>query len=437
MKRREFIKSGAALSTSVILPFPSFGRAEKIKIAILGCGWWANSFLMPNMLDTEQFEIIGLCDVDSGALNSTAEKLKDAGHNSPKLFADYKEMYQQPGLEAVIIATPTHWHALQFINACKQGLDVFLEKPISYDIREGQAMVEAHKKANNVVIVDFPRSMADTNNQVKAFIESGEMGKIYQVQANINNNEGKLTEKPVPETVDFNTYCGPAPMTKYLCSGNGTRLNWRGQHIFSRGILMDWGIHYIHNVRKILNLDLPDKVSAIGGITRNITHDNPDHLEVQFDFAGLPVIWTHKTWGFTATNPDYNIGVYYFGEKGTVFSGDLGWEFFPSGGKEKIAHGDVRFRPGAPENQPVMRNIFNKLFTEFAEGIRNNSNSGITNTFPDAFLTTSSVIYGDLAYLTKFEISIDKPTMNIRNNESAQDMLKRDYRPPYKHPYSG
>ena len=323
MKRRDFIKSGALMTTSFVLPFPSFGNESKIKTAILGTGWWANSYLLPNMLDTKQFEVIGLCDIDTVALKNTAEKIKEAGYNEPKLFTDYKKMFELSDLEAVVIATPTHWHALQFIDACKKGLHIFQEKPISYDIREGQAMVEAHRKANNVVIVDFPRTMADTNTQVKDFIQSGEMGKIYQVQANINNREGTLVEKPIPDTIDFDTYCGPAPKTKYLCSENGTNPVWRGQHVFSRGILMDWGIHYIHNVRKIMDLDLPDKIAGIGGTTKNFTQDNPDHLEVQFDYGGLPVVWTHKTWGFTSIVPDYNIGVYYFGEKGTVFSGDL------------------------------------------------------------------------------------------------------------------
>ncbi|HSH18984.1 MAG TPA: Gfo/Idh/MocA family oxidoreductase, partial [Draconibacterium sp.] len=361
----------------------------------------------------------------------------EANKNEAKLFSDYREMYKLPGLQSVIISTPTHWHALQFIDACKTGLHVFLEKPISYDIREGQAMVEAHRKANNVVLVDFPRVMADTNDQVKAFIQSGEAGRIIQAHANINNNEGALVEKPIPETIDFERYCGPAPFSKYMCSEKGTTPVWRGQHDFSRGIMMDWGIHYVHNIRKIMDLDTPNYVSAIGGVAGNIAVENPNYLDVQFDFGGLPVSWSHKTWGFTAINPDHNIGITLFGEKGTIFSGDLGWEFYPKGGNEKIAHGDVRFRPGAPGNNEIYMKMFDDMFSEFADGIRNSSNKGITNTLEDAFKTTSTVIFGDLTYLVKSGINIDKATMNISNNDKAQGMLKRAYRNGYKHPYSG
>lgn len=434
MDRRNFIKSGTVAAGSLLIPHSLKPAQDKIKLAILGTGWWGTDMLLKNALASGQFEITGLCDIDSVALNNAAEEVIKSGSKKPRLFSAYKEMYELPGLQSVAIATPTHWHALQFIDACKKGLHVFLEKPVSYDIREGQAMLQAHKRAKNVVQVDFPRVMADTNNKVKAFIQSGEAGKILQVQANINNPEGRLVEKEIPSTIDFETYCGPAPRKKFLCSEEGSRPDWRGQHDFSRGIMADWGIHYIHNVRKILNLDLPDSVSTIGGTIRNFTSDNPDHLDVQYDFGGLPVYWSHKTWGFTSPKPDNNIGVYYYGEKATIFSGDLGWEVYPSNGN-KISHGDVRFMADENVFQTYLKMIVD-LFTEFAEQVRKNSNDGITNTLEEAYKTTSTVIYGDMAYRVKAGLNIDKLSMNIKNNEQAQKMLKREYRAPYRHPYT-
>jgi len=434
MDRRNFIKSGAAVAGSLIIPLPLMAAQDKLKLAILGTGWWGTDMLLTNALACGQFEIIGLCDVNSVALNNAAEQVTRSGAQKPQLFSSYKEMYELPGLQAVVIATPTHWHPLHFIDACKKGLHVFQEKPICYDIREGQSVLEAHRKANNVVQVDFPRVKVNTNDQVKSFIQSGEAGEILQVQANINNQEGQLVEKEIPPTFDFETFCGPAPRKKFLCSPDGNNANWRGQHDFSRGIMMDWGIHYIHNVRKILQLDLPDSVSAIGGTTKNFTQDNPDHLDVRYDFNGLPVYWSHKTWGYTSPDPDKNIGVYYYGEKATIFAGDLGWEVFPSNGNAKIAHGDVRFNPGGA-NGPVYLRMIADLFTEFAQQIRKNSNDGVTNTLEEAYKTTASVIYGDIAYLLKSSLNIDKLTMNVNNND-ARRMLKREYRAPYHHPYS-
>jgi len=435
MIRRDFLKTGAIAAGSLVVPVSLRANEKRIKLAILGTGWWGTEILLKNAMDSGHFEIVGLCDVDQSALNKAADVVVEAGEKKPKLYASYKGLYEIPGLQAVAIATPTHWHALQFIDACERGLHVFLEKPISYDIREGQAMMAAHKKINNVVQVDFPRVMTSTNDLVKAYIDSGEAGKIRQVQANINSGGGNLVEKEIPETIDFETFCGPAPKSKFLCSPKGNKPQWRNQQNFNRGIMFDWGIHYIHNVRKVLDLDLPDSVSAIGGITRNFTIDNPDHLDARFEFDGLPVYWSHKEWGHVSPNPDHNIGVFYFGEKATIFSGDLGWEVYPAGSSEKITHGNVKFEPYTPENMKIYLQMMVDLFTEFADGIKKKSNSGITNTLEDAQKTTACVTYGDLAYLTKSGVDINKSSMNIPNNEKAQGLLKREYRAPYKHPY--
>jgi predicted dehydrogenase len=433
MLRRDFIKSSALVASGAILsPLPLFARDEKIKIAILGTGWWGTDILLPSAFSSGNFEIVGLCDVNSLALKKAAAALVKVGGKEPKLFSDYRQMYGLPGLQAVAIATPTHWHALQFIDACNKGLHVFLEKPISYDIREGQAMLEAHRKAKNVVQVDFPRVMADTNNEVKSFIQSGEAGKILQVQANINSPNGPVIEKAIPSTLDFETFCGPAPRAKYLCNEDATIPNWRAQHEFSRGELADWGIHYIHNVRRILDLGIPDSVSAVGGKIRSFTQ-HPDQLDVRFDFSGLPVYWSHKSWGFTSPNPDHDIGVFYYGEKATIFAGDLGWEVFTKGGTKKTS-GSVRFEPGKPENIVLYSKMMTDMFNEFAEGIRKKSNKGITNTLEEAQKTTSCVIYGDMAYQTKSNLQIDKATLDIMNNKEALAMLKREYRAPYQHP---
>jgi predicted dehydrogenase len=416
-----------------VSPNSVFAFENNIKIAVLGTGWWGTDVLLASMLKTTQFEIIGLCDVNAAALQNAAGLVEKAGRKKPALFSSYEEMYAMPGLEAVVIATPTHWHPLQFIAACNKGLHVFLEKPISYDIREGQAMLKAQQKAGNVVQVDFPRVMTDSNQKVKTILESGALGKIFQVQANIHNEEGGLVEKPIPANFDFETFCGPAPRKKFLCNENGVKPDWRAQHDFSRGVLADWGIHYIHNVRRILQLGIPASVSAIGGTVRNFTQDNPDQLDVRFDFDGLPVYWSHKAWGYKAPDPDRNIGVYYYGDKATLFAGDLGWELYAADGKKQTT-GDIRFNPGGPGVSVLYDKMIADLFMEFAAGIRKHSNAGITNTLEEAQKTTSTVIFGDMAYRTKSNLVIDPKTMDIKDNPAAQALLTRAYRKPYIHP---
>jgi predicted dehydrogenase len=434
MIRRDFMKSSVLAAGALVAPHSLFSKEQKIKLAILGTGWWGTDYLLGYAMISNQFDIVALCDVNEVALQKAANKVTEAGNPKPKLFASYQEMYQMPGLEAVAIATPTYWHALQFIEACDQGLHVFLEKPISYDIREGQAMVKAHQKAKNVVQVDFPRMMADINDQVKSYIQSGEAGKILQVRANIHNPEGPLVEKAIPDTMDYDSYCGPAPKQPYLCNPNNDYPNWRGQHDFSRGIMVDWGIHYLHNVRYVMDLNLPAKVSAFGGTVKNFTTDNPDHLDVRYDFEELPVYWSHKTWGYASPTPEHDIGIYYYGEKATIFAGDSGWEVYPKGG-DKIPHGKVAFDPVSPADAETYSQIMVDMFVEFANGVRRKSNQGITNQLDQAYKTTSMVNYGDMAFRANSEIVIDAATMDIMNNQQASELLKRPYRSPYEHPY--
>lgn len=435
MDRREFLQTGGlALSGATLFPWTTNNPAP-IRLGIVGTGWWGTDVLLKSALAAGEFQITALCDVNSVALSNAADQVVNAGYARPKTFSSHNDLFDFPELDAVVIATPTHWHALQFIDACKRKLHVFLEKPVCYDIREGQAMLEWHKRTGNVVQVDFPRIMTSINDEVKAYIESGEAGKIRQVLANIHNHDGPIAENKIPATIDFDLYCGPAPTKKYLCLENSELPMWRGQHDFNRGILSDWGIHYIHNIRKVLGLGLPDAVHAIGGTTRNVTQDLPDFLDVHFDFNGTPVYWSHKTWGFTSPLPDYNVGVYYYGEKATIFAGDMGWEVISPNGN-KFVHGDVRFNSSDPTNWKGYLKMAEDQFREFAVQVRKKSNDGISNKLEDAFVTTASVIYGDMSYLCGTRLSIDQKTMETPGNQKAQSMLKRAYRSPYTHPYS-
>ena len=438
MERRTFLKTGSLAAGTFITQMPSLKDSEdKIKLGIVGVGWWGTDFILHFALESGHFDIIGLCDVDSVTLKNAAAKVVNAGRVAPKLFDNYEELYDMADLQAVAIVTPTHWHALQFIAACERGLDVWLEKPISYDIREAQAMKEAHRKAGNIVSVDFPRLYTPVNKEVKEFIQSGQAGEIRQIQFNIHGGGGLPPEAEIPETLDYETFCGPAPKLPFRCGSKIIRSRWRAQHGFSRGVLADWGIHYLQNIREIMDLDLPNDVSAMGGNIIKDGRQHPDHLDVKFDFAGLPVQWTQKSFGYTNPLPHTNIGVWYFGEKATIWGYDTGWEVYPADGSEIKSYGHPREPYGSPKFNEIVTKAFMDQFGSFANGIRNRNATQIRGSFDDGFNATSSVIYADLAYRTKHPLAINHQTMDITGNEKAQGLLKRNYRKPYEHPYPG
>ncbi len=437
MERRTFIKTGSLASGAMITPLSLRSQEDKIKLGIVGVGWWGTDFVLRFALESGHYEIAGLCDVDQVTLKNASNKVVEAGRPAPKLFSNYEELYEMPGLQAVAIVTPTHWHPLQFIAACEKGLDVWLEKPISYDIREAQAMQRAHRKAGNMVIIDFPRLYAHTNDEIKDYIQSGAVGDIRQVQFNIHSGDPLPPVAEVPDTFDYETFCGPAPKLPYRCRSGAVRPRWRAQHGFSRGVLADWGIHYLQNIREVLNLGLPHEVSAIGGNLLKDGRQLPDHLEVRFDFNGLPVQWTNKGWGYTSPLPHTNIGIFYFAEKATIWNFDIGWEVYPADRSEMKSFGFPREKYGSPKFVEITNRAFIDMFNIFAQAIRTRSDEKIRGLFEDGFNATTSVIYADLAYRTKKAVMIDPQSMDVVNNDDASALLKRDYRSPYHHPYGG
>jgi predicted dehydrogenase len=347
-----------------------------------------------------------------------------------KLFKHYQEMYQMKGLDAVIIATPIHWHALQFIDACKQKLPVFLEKPVFYDIREGQMMVKAAQEAANITKVNFIRLQSNAYKEAKAYIDSGKAGKIYQVEANLHFPAGgNLVEKPVPATLDYELWCGPAPVTPYLCPPDSEKINWRAIDAYCHGHLYDWGIHHINTLRHVMNLDIPNSIMAMGGNTR-YKATTPDYLSVQFDFNGLPVTWNHRIWGSAQFNDETTDGMFFYGEKETVFLRDWGWSVVPTDTKlEKRTVGKLSFE------WQDLGNFVDAQMQEFANAIKTMKREAVLSPIEDAFKTTVAVNLADIAYKAKSSIEFDAANMRIKNSEQANHLLKREYRKPYQHPY--
>ena len=195
--RRQFLGTTAAAAASVALGRSVYGAAENrtLRLGLIGAGWYG-------MVDTRAalkvggVEIAAVCDVDSDHLKQSADELEKLQGKRPQTFKLYQELLDLKGLDAVIIATPPHWHALQFIAALERGLDVYCEKPLAYDIREGQAMVEAAAKHGRIVQIGFQRRQSKAFAEVKKFIDSGEAGKIVQVDAQIHYTAGLNDPKP-------------------------------------------------------------------------------------------------------------------------------------------------------------------------------------------------------------------------------------------------
>ncbi|HOS73007.1 MAG TPA: Gfo/Idh/MocA family oxidoreductase, partial [Bacteroidales bacterium] len=267
MKRRIFLKTAAlgsaGMASSVYFPRPADDR--KIKIGLIGAGWYG-MVITTAALKSGNVEVAGICDIDSEHLSSAASQIEKLQGTRPETFRHYEDLIGLKGLEALFIGTIPHWHALQFIAGCEKGLDIYCEKPLSYDVMEGIAMVNAWKKAGNIVQIGFQRRQSGAFRKAGELIREGRIGDVHQIVAQIHYNPGIQDTRiqAPPPSLDWDAWCGPAPLLDYRPS-IGHR-SWRLEKEYGNGHLVDWGIHHIDIIRKIMDEGMPDAFHASGGI---------------------------------------------------------------------------------------------------------------------------------------------------------------------------
>jgi len=423
--RRKFIRATAG--AGLLAQFPAVLRGaeadRKIKLGLIGCGWYG-------LVDVEAafkvggVEVAALCDVDSEHLQAAADKVEKLQGRRPLGFKRYEELLNVEGLEAVIIATPPQWHALQLIAAVARKLDVYCEKPLAYDIRECRAMASAAASSGRIVQVGFQRRQSPAFQAVRDYLREGKAGKVVCAEATINYTAGVKdpAPQPPPASLDWDLWCGPAPLIPY--SPQVGHKSWRLEQTTGHGHLVDWGIHLIDAARVILGEGLPLSVSASGGLyglKGKIT--TPDVLTAHFDFASCPLTWRHRLWGAEEYSPEVSNGLFFFCEKETVFVTDDRWVVIPKG---KNAERQVN-KASADAGKAHM--------AEFLKAVRTRQQPGCQ--IEEGLRSTAAVKLAMLAYETGGKVVWDAEKEAVGGNAAAGALLKRAYRSPWAHPYPG
>jgi len=426
MNRRSFIKKTALGSAAMAGAFyvPVFANRRNIKVGLIGAGWYG-MVISEAALDVGGVEIAAVCDVDSKHLRESADKLEQIQGIRPKTFDDYQDLIEMNGLDAVFIATPPQWHALQFIDACKKGLDIFIEKPLSYDVMEGLAMVEMAEQTGNIVAVGFQRRQSSAFKHAQQFIEGGQAGQIRKVVAQIHYRAepGDTTIQDPPESLDWDAWCGPAPKLPYRPSIG--HLSWRLEKEYGNGHLVDWGIHHIDIIRRTLGLSIPDRIHATGGIYAlkdKIT--TPDTLNATLQFGDLPVVWQHRMWGSLEENPVFNNGIFYHGELASLFVSDNRFITWQTGEENRKKEVQIPTEGG-------MQQLHMK---EFIDAVKRRDSSGISSSVQDAFQSSTAVQLAAISYETESVVQWDHQDQTIRNNPEATALLQREYRSQWVRP---
>ena len=425
MERRSFIQKSAIATTGILASFhiPASAQNKKIKIGLIGAGWYG-MVITKSALKCGNVECIAVCDVDTDHLKTSADELEKLQGTRPKEIKDYNDLLEIKELDAVMIGTVPHWHALQFIDACKKGLHIYCEKPLAYDVREGQAMVKAASEAGNLVQIGFQRRQSKAFLKAKDLIEAGEIGKVRQIQAQIHYNPilSDHTIQNPPASLDWETWCGPAPKLPYRpIIGHKA---WRLEKEYGNGHLVDWGIHNIDIIRKIMNFGMPGAFESNGSL--ELLKDKittPETLNATLFFDACPVIWQHRFWGPGDLNPQYNNGVFFYGEKGTLFAADQKVVIQPAG-KDAV---QKELTIASPEMQ-------DNHVADFINAVKANDKSMISCKIEDAFQSTATVQLAMISYYTNSKVIWDADKLEIVKNETASELLARPYRRTYSRP---
>lgn len=444
MDRRRFLQTSAA---SLALPAAGgyaaeFAGQKPKRVGLIGSGWYGKCDLF-RLIQVAPVEVVSLCDVDRTMLAQAAEMVatRQASKKKPRTYGDYREMLKEKDLDIVLIATPDHWHALTMIAAVQAGADVYVQKPISVDVVEGQAMLAAARKHGRVVQVGTQRR--STPHIIEArdkFIGQGQLGKIglveiycyYPMRAASNP-----PDTPPPDNLDYEMWTGPAPMRPYNKMVHPG--SWRAFMEYGNGIVGDMCIHMFDMVRWMLGLGWPKRVSSSGGIWMNkATKANiSDTQTATFDYGDMEVVWQHRSWG-QPPDPKYPWGATFYGDKGTLKVSVFSYDFAPVSKGDPV-HADVTYElEQYPEDKteprlerhcaPAIRRHMQDLLAAIA------SRGKPVADIEQGYISTASCILANIAMQVGRTLSWDPATQRVVGDEEANRLLRRPYRQPWTHP---
>jgi len=430
------------MSLTTALGGQARGANERLQLGFIGCGNRGDQVL-DAFLQQPDAQVTAVCDIWKPYTEFAAAK---AG--SARQYSDYRKLLEQKDLDAVVICTPDHWHALQTIHACEAGKDVYVEKPVSLTVLEGRKMVEAARRHKRVVQVGLQRRSSKLVREAADLVRDGAVGKITAVRAFHIQNEwpegisSQSNEDP-PAGFDWDAWLGPAPYRPYNKNRAFYRFRWF--YDYSGGQLTNFGVHYLDVIHWALGQNAPLSVMAMGGkFALEDYREVPDTLEVVWTYPGGTLV-SFSQYNANAAPAGLNNGEIEFrGTKGTLYLQSRGYVIVP----DKLTPN--AFPARTPLDRSVERGyrVGSKAVIEPREARGDTTDSGHARTFIDAVKSrqpgpcdievghrdTTAALIGNIAHRTRSLLDWDAATERFTNNEEANRLLHYGYREPYKLP---
>ncbi|HEX3447003.1 MAG TPA: Gfo/Idh/MocA family oxidoreductase [Isosphaeraceae bacterium] len=442
--RRDFVES-MGMSAGAISLLGTTGVAaaspnDKIRLGLIGAGSRGNQ-LLDSFFKQSDIEIIAVADVDDRHAGETAERVKKEKGNLPQSARDYRFLLDRKDLDAVIIATPDHWHALPAIQAVLAGKDVYVEKPVAHNVGEGQAMLHAARKTNKIMAVGTQQRSSSHFQRAVEIVRSGQLGKIFWVQTwNFENispvGMGKYPDGEAPSHVDYDRWLGPAPLRSF--NPNRFHLLFRWFFDYAGGMMSDWGVHLNDIVIWALNSKGPKSVCTTGGIfTTDDERDTPDTMQVVYEFPGCTLTYSmRKGNGLKYNGHEY--GILFCGTDGSLVLDRSGFEVIPDKVVLpygiKLVHGDRPTRKIELKPESVTKGVDGQdaHVRNFLDCMK--SRALPTCDIEIAHRSTNTCHLGNISYKLGRKLEWDADNETFKNDSEANALLKREPRKGYELP---
>lgn len=430
--RRRFIKSSALATGAAFTSFPDvIGANDRLNVGLIGCrgmGWSDLS----GFLNNPGVTCLGMADIDKSVLEKRAGELSQKQEAKFELYRDYRKLLDNKDIDVVIIGTPDHWHCLPFVDACKAGKDVYVEKPIANSIAECDAMVAAAEKYKRVVQVGQQQRSGNHWKEMVDVIRRGELGRIGSVKIWANFNYAALPRPvpnaPVPDGVDFETWLGPAPQRTF----NAQRFHgsWRMFWDYGGGLMTDWGVHLLDMGLWGMNITgMPERISGSGGkfYYTDGAHETFDTQIVTYQFPKFLMTWEHNA-GVETGPYDRPYGVMFKGSYGTLIADRNSWQIVPETDKTS-KEPRIRAREMKSDTRSHRDHIQN-----FIECVKTR-NVNTACTIQTGSLVAKYAHLGNIAArLGGATLTYDDRNKRFEGNSEADRFLKPNYRAPWLFP---
>lgn len=316
ISRRTALKSAATALVSasalpMIVPSRVFGANERIAVAMIGVRNQGKGNLKRFL--QAGADVVGISDVDSNVAAEAAALVKGP---KPQLKTDYRDLLDRSDVDAVVITTPDHWHALMTINACQAGKDVYCEKPLTLTIAEGRRMTQAARQHDRIVQTGSQQRSAEEFWRACMLVRNGWIGTVKEVHVGLSgvNHPGPLgPDSDPPAELDYDRWLGPAPWRPY--NEKRVHYNFRFWWDYSGGQMTNWGAHHLDIAQWGLGMDDSGPVSVEGSASfhPDMVHEVTETLRLTYAYAnGVTLICGQG-------QKDIASGTRFIGTKGEVY----------------------------------------------------------------------------------------------------------------------